>query len=136
MATPYSDIYNIFLDKITDYDIAKLFEADAKEILRRLLKTACRQFHDVCREDLYKLNEIDESFEETLSVDSQEILAELMVVEWLKPRLYKSEFFENALGTKDFSTFSPANLLKEIRETYLSARERARFLIIDYSYKK
>lgn len=136
MATPYSDIYNIFLDKVTDYDIAKLFETDAEEILRRLLKTACRQFHDVCREDLYKLNEIDESFEETLSVDSQEILAELMVVEWLKPRLYKSEFFENALGTKDFSTFSPANLLKEIRETYLSARERAKFLIIDYSYKK
>ena len=71
-----------------------------------------------------------------MSLRSQEILAELMVVEWLKPHLYKSEFFENALGTKDYSTFSPANLLKEVRETYLTARERARFLIIDYSYKK
>lgn len=135
MATPYTDVYNIFLAKITDYGLPQLTTEIQDSILKTQLYSACVKFADICKEDLYARNEELGEFIDTLSEDSKEILSELMLVEWLKPQLYKSEFFENALSTKDFSVFSPANLLKEIRSTYLMAKDNARYMMINYSYR-
>lgn len=135
MATPYTDVYNIFLAKITDYGLPQLTTEIQDSILETQLTSACVKFADICKENLYARNEELGEFTDTLSESSKEILSELMLVEWLKPQLYKSEFFENALSTKDFSVFSPANLLKEIRSTYLMAKDNARYMMINYSYR-
>ena len=56
-----------------------------------------------------------------------------MVENWAKPKLYNSENFYNALGTKDFSFFSPANLLSQIRELYNLTRKNVKAMINEYS---
>lgn len=134
MATPYSEIYNSFLGKITDYDLPSL-SAEFKDLfIFGLLKSAIPKFK-VCLEDLSDRDDTTLlEFNETLSDESIDILSELMVVEWLQPQLYKSDFFQNQLGTKDFSLFSPANLLKEVRQTYFLAKQNAKNMMINYSY--
>ena len=135
MATPYSAFYNIFLGKVTDYDILAFEDTDRNAILKGLLKSACVQFSKICRQNLEDRDDATETFAETIDDDAIEIVTELMISEWLKSKLYLSESFKNAMNTKDFNQFSPANLLKEIRETYNLTKFNAKKLMIDYSYR-
>ena len=48
MSTPYSDIYNDFLNKITDYDLPKFEDTDRQEILFGFMKSSCVKFKKVC----------------------------------------------------------------------------------------
>lgn len=134
MATPYDKIYNVFIGKVTDTDFPSFLESDREDILKGLMNSACVNFK-VCKQDLHTRDELDENFIDDLDDDVIEIITELMIVEWLKPKLLITENFKNVMNTKDFNQFSPANLLKETRETYKEAREHAKSLMIDYSYR-
>lgn len=135
MATEYSEIYNIFLQKVKDYDLAELEEGDAEENLLRMMKGACANFYSVCRQDLKDRDDETSTFTDDLDDEVKEIISELMIVEWIKPRLNNTEHLRNVLNTKDFNQFSPANLLKEIRDTYNNVRSNTRKMIVDYSYR-
>lgn len=134
MATPYSDIYNVYLTKITDYDIPKFTDSENEEILKRHMVSACTKFNKVCLVDLYDRD--DELCEFTNDLDDEiiDIITENMLINWLQPKLLDSEKLQNCLSTKDFSFFSPANLLKETRETFSVIKTNARKLINNYSF--
>ena len=62
------------------------------------------------------------------------IISEGMVVQWLKPYVNKQELLENILNTRDFTTYSPAELLYRVRDTYEKARREYTNMIREYSY--
>lgn len=134
MATQYSDIYNSFLGKITDYDLPKFDDTDRKEILYGYMKSACVNFNKACKVNLYDRDETLLQFNVNLDDEIIDIISELMIVEWLKPKILSTENLKNCLSTKDFSLFSPANLLKEIRETFTLCKNNTRSLINNYSF--
>jgi len=135
MATQYSNVYNVFLNKMSDSGLLAMDVSSRSIVLRRMMVAACEIFDYVCKEDLSKRDDTTEEFEDDVSEESINIITELMLVEWLKQKLYKGSLYETAIGTKDFSIFSPANQLKEIRETYELTKQHSKKLIIDYSYK-
>lgn len=134
MATQYSSVYNSFLGKITDYDLPKFDELDREEILYGFMVSACVNFKKACVVDLYDREETLKQFNNDLDDEIIDILSELMIVEWLKPRILSTENLKNCLSTKDFSLFSPANLLKEMRETLSLCKANAKNLINNYSF--
>jgi hypothetical protein len=134
MATQYSDVYNTFLGKVTDYDLPKFEDTEKEDILYGYLKSACVNFKKVCKVDLYDRNDTLEQFNNDLDDEIIDIISELMLVEWLKPKVLSTENLKNCLSTKDFSLFSPANLLKEIRETLKECKQESRRLINNYSF--
>lgn len=136
MATQYSDIYNVFLGKVVDYDLPTFNDTDREEILFGFMKSACVKFKKVCLVDLYDRDEVLDQFNQTLDDEIIDIISELMMVEWLKPKLLSTENLKNCLSTKDFSLFSPANLLKEMRETYETCRKTSIGLMNNYSFEK
>ena len=125
MATPYSDVFNVFLGKITDYDLPKFNDIDREDILEGYMVSACVKFNKVCLVDLYDRNNDSKQFNNDLDDEIIDIITENMLVEWLKPKLLSTENLENALSTKDFSLFSPANLLGNIRETMKEIRGKS-----------
>lgn len=134
MATPYSDVINIFLVKVTDYDLPKFDDVESEEILTSYMKLACTKFTSC----LVNLNDIDDNlkqFNQNLTFDIIDIISEGMIVEWLKPKVLSTENLKNCLRTKDFSLFSPRDLLKEMRETLNECRKEYRGMINDYSFK-
>lgn len=133
MATSYSLIYERFTNKITDYGYAKLDSYTAELVFQRMLKSAIVKFNQ-CKNDLSDRDDMTEEFTDDLTELEQEILATYMVQEWIGQKLYASELMEKQLGTKDFSIFSPANHLKEIRETKASLQSDINDLLIAYSY--
>lgn len=50
-------------------------------------------------------------YNQTLTDEEVEILANLMVLEWLKPRINSIELLKQTMSSKDYSMFSQANHL-------------------------
>lgn len=132
--TEYKIIFEAFKDKITDYNFPLYTEDTQTEILCSLLDKACSRFRRICKSNLHEKH--DESFEftEDLSTEEIDILTEWMVYYWITPHLNNTENLRNQLNTKDFSFFSPANLLSTLQKTHSESRKRARSLMNEYSY--
>jgi hypothetical protein len=135
MATPYSDVINVFLGKVNDYDLPNFTDTQREEIVTGYLLSACRKFYKICLIDLTDRDDVAKQFNETLDDEVTDIVSELMMVEWLKPKVLSSENLKNCLSTKDYSMFSPANLLNSIRETYELCKKDAKSLINNYSFE-
>lgn len=136
MATPYSDVFEAFIFKIEGYKLLMLLPEDREELMTKYLTAACRQMQskvkkyvDLTRDDLLQ------SFEEELDGDIIDILAEVMVYEWLKPQMYSNELLESRLNTKDFTEFSPAKLIENIRYVYEMATHAANTAVNNYTFR-
>lgn len=116
MATPYSKIFNLFLNnKISDTFLVSLDKEDVEEILKNLLVSAIVRFRK-CKKDLNNRNDELGEFNIDLSDDEIEILACLMVLSWLEPQINSIELLKQTLSTKDYKLYSQANHLKELLE--------------------
>lgn len=133
MATEFSVIYGSFLSKVTDNDLADMTEEAANIVMSDLLQQAIVKFSESCKKNLADTDST--GFLNDLDIYEVDILSELMVEAWYKPHLNFTELLRNKLSTKDFTTFSPANLQKENRESYELAHQRARSMINEYSFR-
>ena len=79
-------------------------------------------------------DDILEQFNQNLDDEIIDIITESMIVEWLKPKLYSLENLRNVLNTKDFTTYSPANLLDKIQTTYKEAKLESKRMMNNYSH--
>lgn len=133
MATDFSVVYGSFLSKVTDTDLSDMTEENANSVMSDLLKQATVKFSESCKKDL---NDVTTTgFVSDLDDYEIDILSELMVEAWYKPHINYTDLLRNKLSTKDFTTFSPANLQKENRESYELAHKRARSMINEYSFR-
>lgn len=133
MATDFSVVYGSFLGKVTDTDLSDMTEANANSVMSDLLKQATVKFSESCKKDLSNVTQT--GFVDDLDDYEVDILSELMVEAWYKPHVNYTDLLRNKLSTKDFTTFSPANLQKENRESYELAHKRARSMINEYSFR-
>lgn len=132
--TEYNTIFDSFKDKITDYDLPLYDEAIQIEMLCSLLNKACSKFRRICKSDLSKKDDELLEFVDNLSIEEIDILTEWMVFYWITPHLNNTENLRNQLSTKDFSFFSPANLLSVLQKVHSESRRRARSITNEYSY--
>ena len=133
MATDFSVVYGSFLSKVIDTDLSDMTEEDANSVMSDLLKQATVKFSESCKKDLSDVTTT--GFVSDLDDYEVDILSELMVEAWYKPHINYTDLLRNKLSTKDFTTFSPANLQKENRESYELAHKRARSMINEYSFR-
>lgn len=130
--TSYEDIYESFLSKINDIDLANYSNDDLEKQLDLYLGQAISDFSDYCIKDLSDRDKDKKCFNITLDDREIDILSEFMVVRWLYPILNNLENLRNTLNTSDFSIYSPANLLEKIEQRYSSARMKARSMMNEY----
>ena len=130
--TAYTTIYNSFLDKVNDYDLADMTAELAQTSMRGWLNQAVVRFLESRKKDLTQTEE--GGFTEDLDLMEIDILTEGMVEAWLKPIRNNLDLLRNALSTKDFTTFSPANLLDKVNDTYSMAHANFLSRIKEYSF--
>jgi signal recognition particle GTPase len=133
MATPYVNIYNSFLDKVSDPYLADMTDDELSTQLLKFLNNSIPKFKK-CKRNLYDRDDILEEFEATLTDEDIEILANLMVIEWLRPQINNLELLKQALSSKDFNITSQANHLKELQVLRKDAQSEISKLLVDYSY--
>lgn len=138
MSVSYDVFAGAFLSKITEYSFIKMPQGDATVIVDGYMKKAVPQFAKVCKYDLSVFD--DEHREFLVSIPEGEIdeivdiVSEGMLVQWMKPYVYRQENLMNVLNTADFSTYSPAELLLRISTVYNQVKKDFTNKIREYSY--
>lgn len=141
MAISFDTFVGAFLGKITEYEFVNLTDTERTEIVDGYLARALSSFRPICQYDLFTTaNKAERVFNITIpEADLDEIVdivSDGMVVQWLKPYVYKQEILENTLNTRDFSTYSPAELLLRIGNAYKDAQKGFTQRMREYSYDK
>lgn len=139
MSVSYDEFTNAFIAKVTEYDFLGLDEDVRTTIVDGYMKKALTSFRKNCKHDFFTTGD-DET--RTFNVEVPEdqldeitnIVSEGMVMHWMKPYLYKQELLENALNTRDFTTYSPAHLLEKVGDAYRATEQRFVQMIREYSY--
>lgn len=134
MATGYSEIYSSFLSKITDYSFLSLEQDVLETQMEMYLKSSIPKFR-FPRVDLSDVDDTNKSFNTTLSPMEIEILATLMLHEYLKPLIATQRLTKQSMTDKEFRFYSQANHLAELIELSDNIKREAEKLILDYSYE-
>ena len=139
MSVSYDIFAGEFLAKISEYDFLSLGETDRTLIVDGFMKRAISAFRKNCKYDLFTTaNDTERVFDVDIAdedlTELADIISEGMVVQWLKPYVYKQEILENVLNTRDFTTYSPAELLLRVGNAYAKAQKDYRDMIKEYSY--
>lgn len=139
MSVSYDLFTYEFLAKISEYEFLQLPAADRYEIIDGYMKKAVAAFKNNCVYDLatnandeerkYEVEVIDEDVDELT-----DIISEGMVVQWLKQYVYQQELLQNSINTRDYSSYSPAELLKRVGDAYMKAQKDFVQMIREYSY--
>lgn len=134
MATPYFMVDNSFLNKITDDLLLTMTEEHLEKTIDGYRNSASVKFKQ-CNKLSDKNNEL-RRYNSTLTDEEIEILANLMVLEWLRQRINSIELLKQSMSTKDYKMYSQANhldVLIKLRKDTLSEVDR---LIVSYTYSE
>jgi len=138
MGVSYDILTSYFLNKVEEYKFIKLTDADRTMIVDGYMKRACAQFNQICKYDLTTYNDEERVImtdipDEELD-EIADIISEGMLVQWMKPYMYKQENYENMINTTDYSGYSPAELLNRITSAYKMCKRDFSNMMKDYSY--
>lgn len=139
MSLSYDAFAAAFLAKVSEYDFCSIDEDIRTTAVDGYLKRAVAAFRKNCKYDLFTTaDDAERAFNVDVSDgDADElvdIISEGMLVQWMKPFVYNQENLEMQLNTRDFTIYSPAELLSRIGSAYAAARKNYTNMIREYSY--
>ena len=139
MSIHYDIFVNAFLQKITEFELLELSPSVQQATIDGYMRRAMSAFKKICEYDLLaSANDEQRSIGVDADAEDTEELADIisegMIVQWLKPCVYKQELLETVLNTRDFTTYSPSELLKAVNSTYKSAQHDFKQMMREYSY--
>ena len=138
MSVSYDVFTGAFLDKVTEYNFP-MRDYERNELVDGFMRRAISQFKHVCKYDFTTtgddiIREFDVDVAEEDLDEIADIVSEGMLVQWMKPYIYKQELLENMLNTRDFSGYSPAEILSRVKDAYKSAQRDFVGMVREYSY--
>jgi hypothetical protein len=134
--TPVSEVYDLFLQAITDYRLMVLFNTsttDFENFLEAWLEFSITDF-DICNQDL-TFDHTTKVFSVALTQLNKNILASLMVKYWMQKNVNDITQINLHVGDKDFKIASEANNLKEKIAQLNVQKEECSQLLISYAYR-
>lgn len=112
--TPFSKIYDSFLDKITDDMYMELTKEDTEKLLKGLFLNALH-FFEFPRQDIYNFNEEGEEYNISLTSEEINIISTYMIVEWIGQQLASVENARMKYSGSDFKFTSQANHMTKLQ---------------------
>lgn len=139
MSLPYDRFTDAFLLKVQEFEFMQLSDYERTHMVDSYMKGAIAQFKKICRYDLTSTaDDVVREFDVDIAAEDVDeivdIVSDGMLVQWIKPYVYKQENLEAVLNTRDFTTYSPAELLMRIGNAYKTAQRDYTNAMREYSY--
>jgi len=141
MTTNSSDIFDLFLTRISDYRLYAIDETSGSLALSIYLEpwllSSIIDF-DVCDQDLtYTSSTISSEgyFAETLTLKNKIVLSQLMVKYWLEKEVQDILQMQLFITDHDFKTHAASQNLKAKQDYYNSKKEELSQILVDYGYR-
>ena len=139
MGVPYDVFVNSFLSKVTEFDYLQIDREYAVDIIDGFMKRALLAFRKNCLYDFFTTGD-DETRTFNIDVPQDDldeivnIVSDGMIAQWMKPYLNRTALLRNVLNTRDFITYSPAELLLRVGNAYKAAQDEFIHGIREYSF--
>lgn len=133
--TEFTLIYDKFLSKLTDFSLARLDKDVLESDLQERLITALSDFAQLPEEK----TEVDlstKTFTNGLSVEEQNIIATLMVINYLDKYILSEDNMRILLNSKDYKQYLQAALLKELKATKSEYQSDVDAKLNSYSFRQ
>lgn len=139
MSVPYDRFTEAFLQKVTEYEFIRLSDYERNHLIDGYMKRAISAFKKICKYDLTTtaddvVREFDVDIDDEDLEEIVDIVSDGMLVQWMKPYTYKQDNLESVLNTRDFTTYSPSELLKRVRDAHADAKKDFTNAMREYSY--
>lgn len=131
--TSYDEIYDRATRRMTDFDLAEMSDVDLVDTLHGYLIGAISQFRR-CKNDLSNRDDELGRFNADLLDVEKEILAIMMVRQWLQPQLNSVLLTAQVFSDKEQKYYSQSQHISELRALDESLRLEAQKLSRDYTY--
>lgn len=133
--TPFTNVYNVFLSKVTDDMYMELTKGETEEMLDELLFNALN-FFEFPRVNIFDYDVLDAVFNVDLSKEEINIIATYMVVSWLDQQLASVENVRMKYSGQDFKFTSQANHLSKLIALKIAYKEEGFHLQRLYKRRK
>lgn len=139
MTISYDALTGAFLNKISEFELLQLDDNTRAEMIDGYRKRAVTAFRKNCKVDLFTTGDDEErvynvDVEDTDADELIDIISEGMLVQWLKPFVYQQDLLQNLMNTRDYTLYSPAELLMRVGNAYKQAQKDYTQMIREYSY--
>lgn len=134
MGTPFREIYVQFLAQVKTHDLANMPETSLEENMQLWLLNSLGYF-TLCKKELTYDSQLSE-FTEDLDMNEKAILASYMTIEYLNTFLIKEQNLSQALNSKDYRMYSPANQLRALLDVQDKLEDRINTRLSRYSWNK
>ena len=132
--TKYTEIFDMFLNKISDIKLMSLSDDEVEDLLLSYMNSSISKMKK-CKSDLSLRNNKTQSFRADLLDIEKEIIATGMVKEWLEPQLNSTLYTNQFFGGKEEKFFAQANQLEKLQALSHKAELESRKLARDYTYQ-
>lgn len=136
MATPYSEVYDVFLRRVSDYSLLNLTQTQLESTLQKYMVGSVAKVKIYFADNYFVRDDVAQQFTNTLDDTVKEILGGQMVVEWLSPVINTSEVLRQVLTDRDFKIYSQSNHLEQLVKLRDNAREEVDGLLVSFTYNK
>ena len=136
--TPYMDIYNLFLNSITDDRLALLTEEELEEELLPLLIKSIFYLCRLAKEAGFDLHDRDDEkfyFKQALTEHEQVVLGYAMVVCWTEQQLNSTRLITQTYYDAGIKTYSPNDTMRNLLTLYDTYNLRLKNKLTEYTYK-
>lgn len=135
MATSYASVIDRAQFRVSDYDALRQTFQMHYSIMVKHLMSAVADFAPYCQTDLNDRDDALAQFNQDLDDECVEILACGVAAYWLSSLVMNTDLLQNRLSTKEYSYFSPANLLNTASALRKETKKEFRSDIIRYTYR-
>ncbi len=135
MPTKFEEIYGRAIFKFTDYSFLSTCTDLKEAVLQKYLLSAIVDFQHSCNLDLTDYDLGNEKFNIELDNEVMEILSLGIAFHWLSAQVLNRQLLRSTIHNKDYTSYSPANLLKEIRTLRDDIEKEYRGRINTYSFR-
>jgi hypothetical protein len=136
MATPYSEVFDVFLRRVSDYSFLNLTQIQLESTLQKYMTGSIAKVKIRFADNYFARDDIAQQFVDDIDDTVKEILGGQMVVEWLSPTINTSEIIRQVLTDRDFKIYSQANHLAELIKLRDNAKDEVDGLLISFTYNK
>lgn len=133
LPTPFSDIFNLFLSQSSDYDLTVMPTDVLEKNMKMWLVAAISRF-TMSKKDLMDNDWEIGQFTAELDTNEKYILAKCMVLSYLDIHVITEGNIKQALNSKDYRMYSPANQLKALLELQNHINKDLNSLMSRYSW--
>lgn len=135
MGTKYEEVYERYRARVRNYEFLDYDALTRGTYQLDLLHLAISDFEEICKQDLNDREDDILRFNITLTNREKDILALGMILHFVEPYVYNTDALQNALNTKDFTLYSPANLLEKMTDLMNITSKRLKGEINLYSFR-